>query len=117
MLLFLEPYGVTYGLQPGDECIVTSRPPDPDPAFGFELTDDGVTFCFEGHDAAVMAADGTVLDVGHQRPAGKFPGVPRPRSADPVSERRPPSPPPDGRLMAAPAYGRPMSLVWLHRLT
>jgi hypothetical protein len=84
MLLFLEPYGVNYGLQPGDECIVTSRPPDPDPAFGFELTDDGVTFYFEGHDAAVMAADGTVLDVGHLRPAGKFPGVPRPRSADPV---------------------------------
>jgi hypothetical protein len=82
VLLFLEPYGEDYWLQPGDEFIVTSRVPDPDPAFGLELTDDGVTIYFEGHHAAVTALDGKTLDVGHQRPAGRFPGAPRPPSAD-----------------------------------
>jgi len=84
LMLFLEPYGEDYWLRPGEECIVTSGPPDPDPAFGLELTDEGVTVYFEGPHAEVRAADGAILQVGHQRPADKFPGVPRPPSADPV---------------------------------
>src|SRR6266536_5870441 len=84
MVLFLELYGADYWLKPGDECIVVSSPPDPDPAFDIVLTDEGVTVYFNGPHADVTTADGAVLDVGHQRPADKFPGVGRPPSADPL---------------------------------
>jgi len=85
MLLFLEPYGADYWLQPGEECTVESTPPDPDPTFGLEVTEDGLTVYFEGRHADVREANGDVLNVGHQRPADRFPGIPRPPSADPLN--------------------------------
>ena len=83
-LIFFEPYGEDYWLKKGDHLVVHAVDPEGDQPFQVDLTDDGITVWINAKSGYITDDEGRELPTGHQRPSDKFPGVPRPPSADPA---------------------------------